>query len=78
MAEVALAIDATDWHTYGATWTPDAIGFYVDDQLVRTVEQRIDYPLQLMVDLFEFPGAGDRDAAAYPKIADVRAVRGYR
>jgi hypothetical protein len=31
-----------------------------------------------MVDLFEFPKPGDRDAAAYPKFADVRAVRGYR
>jgi hypothetical protein len=78
MAEVELAIDATDWHTYSAAWTPDRVGFYVDDRLVRTVEQRIDYPLQLMVDLFEFPESGDRDAAAYPKIAGVRAVRGYR
>jgi hypothetical protein len=78
MADVALASDATDWHTYSAEWTPDRIAFYVDDQLVRTVEQRIDYPLQLMVDLFEFPESGDRDPAGYPKIAEVRAVRGYR
>jgi glycosyl hydrolase family 16 len=78
MAEVALAIDATDWHTYSAAWTPHRIGFYVDDHLVRTVAQRINYPLQLMVDLFEFPKPGDRDPVAYPKIADVRAVRGYR
>jgi Glycosyl hydrolases family 16 len=78
MAEVALAIDATDWHTYSAAWTPHRIGFYVDDQLVRTVAQPIDYPLQLMVDLFEFPKPRDRDAADYPKIADVRVVRGYR
>ena len=41
-------------------------------------EQRIDYPLQLMVDLFEFPEGTYRDPAAYPKVADVRAVRGFR
>jgi hypothetical protein len=31
-----------------------------------------------MVDLFEFPDGPERDPAAYPKIAEVRTVRGYR
>lgn len=78
MEEVALDLDATEWHTYTAEWTPDRVGFFVDDRLVRAVYQRIDYPLQLMVDLFEFPEGTDRDAAAYPKVGEVRAVRGYR
>jgi ribosomal protein S18 acetylase RimI-like enzyme len=42
------------------------------------VRQRIDYPLQLMVDLFEFPEGAGRDPAAYPKLGEVRSVRGYR
>jgi hypothetical protein len=42
------------------------------------VGQRIDYPLQLMLDLFEFPAGPERDPAAYPKLAEVRSVRGYR
>jgi hypothetical protein len=33
------------------------VRFFVDDQLVRAADQRIDYPLQLMVDRFEFPRA---------------------
>lgn len=78
MAEVALDLDATDWHTYTAEWTPDQVRFFVDDQLVRVANQRIDYPLQLMVDLFEFPASIDRDTAAYPKIGEVMTVRGYR
>ena len=57
---------------------PDQVRFFVDDQLVRAAYQRIDYPLQLMVDLFEFPAGADRDTAAYPKIGEVKAVRGYR
>jgi hypothetical protein len=77
MDEVALELDATDWHTYGAEWTAERIGFFVDDQLVRVVHQRIDYPLQVMVDLFEFPADTHRDPAAYPKVGEVRAVRGY-
>jgi hypothetical protein len=78
MADVPLALDATGWHTYAALWTADTTAVYVDDELVRTVDQGMDYPLQLMLDLFEFPAGPDRDPAAYPKHGDVAAVRGYR
>ena len=78
MEELTLDLDATDWHSYAAEWTADRIRFFVDDRLVRTVNQRIDYPLQLMVDLFEFPEGSRRDPAAYPKLGEVRAVRGFR
>jgi predicted RNA-binding protein with PIN domain len=78
MEELALDLDATAWHSYAAEWTAEGIRFFVDDRLVRTVEQRIDYPLQLMVDLFEFPEGSGRDPAAYPKTGEVKAVRGYR
>ena len=33
--------------------------------------------LQVMVVLFEFPASSDRDPAAYPKVGEVKAVRGY-
>lgn len=78
MDELLLDLDATDWHAYAAEWTSGCIRFFVDDELVRTVRQRIDYPLQVMVDLFEFPESCDRDPAVYPKVAEVGAVRGYR
>jgi hypothetical protein len=78
MEELALDLDATAWHSYAAEWTPERIRFFVDDRLVRTVNQRIDYPLQLMVDLFEFPDGTDRNPAAYPKLGEVNAVRGYQ
>ena len=78
MADVALGLDATDWHTYSAAWSAEETRVYVDDELVRTLDQGMAYPLQLMVDLFEFPDGPDRDAAAYPKHGDVTAVRGYR
>jgi len=78
MADVALGIDATEWHTYAAAWTREDTAVYVDDELVRTVDQGTGYPLQLMLDLFEFPAGPDRDPAAYPKVGGVAAVRGYR
>ena len=51
--------------------------FSVDDQVVRTVDQGISYPLQLMIDLFEFPQDGERNPANYPKSAEVLSVRGF-
>ncbi len=78
VVDIELPIDATKAHTYGASWNSERVHFYIDGRLVRTVEQGIDYPLQLMIDLFEFPGDGPRDADAYPKSAHVRSVRGYR
>jgi hypothetical protein len=78
MADIPLAVDATDWHTFAAAWTADTTSVYVDDELVRTVDQGMSYPLQLMIDLFEFPAGPEREPAAYPKHGDVAAVRGYR
>jgi Glycosyl hydrolases family 16 len=78
MNDVPLGFDATTWHTYAAEWTAGHVRFFVDGQLVRAVSQRIAYPLQLMVDLFEFPQASERDLAAYPKFGEIKAVRGYR
>jgi hypothetical protein len=78
MRTVDLAIDATTWHLYAAEWHPDqpGISFFVDDQLVHRSPQRLGYPMQLMVDLFEFrdpTGGGD----GYPKTGDVRSVRAH-
>jgi len=76
MKDVELDIDATDWHTYAAAWTPQGTSFYVDDELVRLVPQGLAYPVQIMVSLFEFPGSRRRPTD-YPKTGDVAAVRGY-
>jgi hypothetical protein len=77
MDELSLELDATDWHSYAVEWTAERVRFFVDDRLVRTVDQGIGYPLQLMLDLFEFPDGPERDPAAYPKVAEVKAVRGF-
>lgn len=78
MARVPRDLDATGWHRYAAAWDATAVRFFVDDQLVRVVEQSITYPLQVMLDLFEFPPSADRDPDDYPKTGDVADVRGYR
>jgi beta-glucanase (GH16 family) len=77
MATVELDLDATAWHRYAVGWGTAAAEFYVDDVLVHRSAQGIDYPMQLMVDLFEFPESPGRDPAAYPKRGWVRSVRGW-
>ncbi len=66
----------TELRDYAVEWTPDRIDFFVHDTLVKTVEQRIDYPLQLMLDVFEFPRAdGARDLDALPHVFEVERLR---
>ena len=77
MSDLPLDIDASEQHAYAAEWDAHRTRFYVDDALVLAVEQGFDYPLQLMVDLFELPGRGERPPADYPKRALVRQVRGH-
>jgi hypothetical protein len=56
-----LPIDATDFHVYAADWRPGRVDFFVDGQHVRTVELAPDYPMQMMIGVFDFPA---RPAAA--------------
>ena len=45
------------------------------NELVRLSSRACDYPLQLMIDLFEFPATA---AVALPTSRGVTAVRGYQ
>lgn len=78
--QVPLPIDATGMHDYAAEWRPDRVDFFVDGQLVKTVAQAIDYPMTLMLDVYEFPAEPGRadDPDTYPKRLVVEHVRGYR
>ncbi|SDO60586.1 Glycosyl hydrolases family 16 [Nakamurella panacisegetis] len=77
IVDVSLDLDATTAHTYAAAWDAAGIGIYVDDDLVRELDQAITYPQQLMIDLFEFPDGTDRPDRAYPKSAVVHRVRAF-
>ncbi|WP_369374741.1 glycoside hydrolase family 16 protein [Promicromonospora sp. Populi] len=75
LADVALPIDATTPHTYAAEWDATGVRLFVDGAPIWASAQVLDYPLQLMIDLFEFP-AGPRVPGDYPKTAAVRSVSG--
>jgi Glycosyl hydrolases family 16 len=77
---VTVPIDAREFHVYAAEWEPERVAFFVDGDLVRTVGQAPDYPMQLMLSIYEFPSeTGDGPpAVAYPKAFVVDYVRGSR
>jgi hypothetical protein len=78
--QVPLRIDAREPHTYAAEWTPDWIAFYVDEALAKVVAQSPAYPMQLMLNIYEFAdGEGlPSPVASYPKVFEVSSFRGWR
>ena len=47
------------FHVYGVSWRPGSLAFSVNGSVVRTLDQAPDYPVQLMIGVFDFPGKGD-------------------
>jgi hypothetical protein len=74
-----LAIDARELHTYAAEWTPGHVAFFVDDRLVKLVEQSPAYPMQFMLGIYEFPDDGEagQPARPYPKEFVVDSFRAW-
>lgn len=56
-----LDLEVSEFHTYGVEWRPDSVSFSVDGAVVRVVRQAPDYPMQLMLGVFDFPGRGGSD-----------------
>jgi hypothetical protein len=50
-----MAIDVAEYHVYAADWRPGRVDFLVDGEHVKTVHQAPDYPMQMMVAVFDFP-----------------------
>jgi hypothetical protein len=70
--------DLTEFHDYAVEWDERRIRFFIDGLWVKTVRQRLDYPVQLMLDVYELPNArGVRDTAGHPLRFDVERVRTF-
>ena len=65
-----VAIDVTEPHVYAADWQPGRVDFLVDGEHVKTVHQAPDYPMQMMVAVFDFPDkAASAPAGHVPELA---------
>lgn len=62
-----LPIDVSSDHTYAVDWLPDSITFTVDGRPVRESEQSPDYPMQLMIGVFDYPDRA-RDPEHVPEM----------
>lgn len=51
----SLAIDPAQFHTYAVEWRPGSLMFTVDGDAVAQIAQAPDYPMQLMLGVFDFP-----------------------
>jgi hypothetical protein len=50
-----VAIDVAEFHVYAADWRPGRVDFLIDGQHLKSVGQAPDYPMQMMVAVFDFP-----------------------
>jgi hypothetical protein len=73
MAEIMVPVDLSRPHTWTAIWGHGETVIGCDRGLLRHVPQAPDYPLFLMVDLFEIGPRG----GSYPKTATVHRVCGW-
>lgn len=75
--KVRVRGDLTAMHDYAVEWTPERLRFFIDGRWVKAVGQRIDYPVQLMLDVYELPGEGPRDVSQHPLLFRVERVASY-
>ncbi|QOC26349.1 hypothetical protein IC744_08400 [Microbacterium hominis] len=74
MGEVVLPFDASSPHTWTVIWGRGETVIGCEGRVLRRIEQAPDYPLFLMIDLFEIgPHTG-----SYPKSATIHHVRAWQ
>ncbi|WP_226920914.1 LamG domain-containing protein [Georgenia subflava] len=73
MAEVEVPLDASQPHTWTAVWGDGETTIGCEGVTVRRLQQAPDYPLFLMLDLFEI----GRPGGSYPKTATFHHLRGW-
>ncbi|MFC6567655.1 glycoside hydrolase family 16 protein [Actinoplanes utahensis] len=76
MTEVRVPVDAARPHTWSVTWGLDGTVISCAGTEVGRFAQAPDYPLILMLDLFETAGPSP-SPTAYPKTAVIHRVRGW-
>src|SRR5919109_1296615 len=64
-----VPIDVTQPHVYAADWRPGRVDFLIDGEHVKTVDQAPDYPMQMMVAVFDFPDKAARGDDHVPELA---------
>jgi beta-glucanase (GH16 family) len=61
-----LNIDVAEFHTYGVDWRPGSLTFAVDGEVTKRIAQSPNYPVQLMIGVFDFPAKADPSSTDVP------------
>jgi Glycosyl hydrolases family 16 len=61
-----LDIDVAEFHTYAVDWRPGSLRFTVDGNPVKQIGQSPNYPVQLMIGVFDFPDKADPSSSDVP------------
>lgn len=71
-------INAEEFHIYAVDWQPNKVDFYIDNKFVRSINESPDYPMQLMLNIYEIPvdGVSNQDGK-HPKELEIDNTRGY-
>jgi hypothetical protein len=56
--EDRLSVDVSEFHIYALEWSEDEVVFFLDGRPLRRIAQSPDYPMQLMLNLYELSDAG--------------------
>ncbi len=73
MTEVVLPFDASASHTWTVIWGDGETAIGCEGRVLRRVPQAPDYPLLLLIDLFEVSAP----SGSYPKTAVISGVRAW-
>jgi Glycosyl hydrolases family 16 len=70
-----MTIDVMQPHRYAVDWRARQVEFFVDDERTRVCEQAPDYPMQLILGVFDFPDRRTDGDTTVPELV-VHRVRG--
>ncbi|MGG1551485.1 glycoside hydrolase family 16 protein [Paenibacillus ferrarius] len=77
--EKPFDIDPTKYHIYAVDWTDHGVDFYIDNKLIHRSKQSPQYPMQLMLNIYEIPSpeSGSNTAPVYPSEFEIDYIRCY-
>ncbi|MCW2747780.1 MAG: hypothetical protein JWP10_922 [Nocardioidaceae bacterium] len=71
-----MAVDVRDLHAYAVDWHPGRVEFSIDGRVTRTTSQAPDYPMQVMIAVFDFPDRAVQGDAGHVPHLTVDWIRG--
>ena len=67
--------DISAEHTYGVEWRPGSVDFTIDELTTRVADQAPDYPMMLILAVFDFPDqSGDTATVPQLRVSEVSGI----